>query len=199
MKRTVLERGRTSVWPSTATPTGCSWSTSTPGGQRLAGHRPGGQGDARAVSGSNHPVQPDLLVGGPRGDPGARRDAVPVGALVHQAGHGGEPVRCSAASTPGTTTSATTTTPTPGLVASMVVMDQMSKAGQPPCPSSWPTAASVPRLRRDQPGGRGQGRHPAGRQAAYADGRTDRLDGLTVEYDDWWFNVRPRTPSPSSG
>ncbi len=26
--------------------------------------------------------------------------------------------------------------------------------------------------------------------AAYADGRLDRTDGLTVEFDDWWFNVR---------
>ncbi|MGH9024277.1 MAG: hypothetical protein ACRDV9_14475, partial [Acidimicrobiia bacterium] len=23
------------------------------------------------------------------------------------------------------------------------------------------------------------------------DGRQDRLDGITIEYDDWWFNVRP--------
>jgi len=27
--------------------------------------------------------------------------------------------------------------------------------------------------------------------AAFADGRQDRTDGLTVEFDDWWFNVRP--------
>jgi phosphomannomutase len=26
---------------------------------------------------------------------------------------------------------------------------------------------------------------------AFADGEQDRLDGLTVEYRDWWFNVRP--------
>ena len=26
---------------------------------------------------------------------------------------------------------------------------------------------------------------------AFKDGRPDTLDGLTVEYDDWWFNVRP--------
>ena len=26
---------------------------------------------------------------------------------------------------------------------------------------------------------------------AFADGKQDRLDGLTVEYQDWWFNVRP--------
>jgi phosphomannomutase len=31
---------------------------------------------------------------------------------------------------------------------------------------------------------------------AYEDGRQDRLDGLTVEYDDWWFNVRPSNTEP---
>jgi phosphomannomutase len=31
---------------------------------------------------------------------------------------------------------------------------------------------------------------------AYADGRQDRLDGLTVEFEDWWFNVRPSNTEP---
>jgi phosphomannomutase len=31
---------------------------------------------------------------------------------------------------------------------------------------------------------------------ALADGRQDRLDGLTVEYDDWWCNVRPSNTEP---
>jgi phosphomannomutase len=29
-----------------------------------------------------------------------------------------------------------------------------------------------------------------------ADGRQDRLDGLTVEYEDWWCNVRPSNTEP---
>jgi len=32
--------------------------------------------------------------------------------------------------------------------------------------------------------------------AAYPDARIDRLDGLNVEYDDWWFNVRPSNTEP---
>jgi phosphomannomutase len=32
--------------------------------------------------------------------------------------------------------------------------------------------------------------------AEYSDGRQDRLDGLTVEYDDWWFNCRPSNTEP---
>jgi len=31
---------------------------------------------------------------------------------------------------------------------------------------------------------------------AYAAGRRDRTDGLTVEFDDWWFNVRPSNTEP---
>jgi phosphomannomutase len=32
--------------------------------------------------------------------------------------------------------------------------------------------------------------------ARYADGRASDLDGLTVEYADWWFNVRPSNTEP---
>ena len=30
----------------------------------------------------------------------------------------------------------------------------------------------------------------------FADGRVDNLDGITVEYPDWWFNVRPSNTEP---
>lgn len=30
----------------------------------------------------------------------------------------------------------------------------------------------------------------------YADGKQDFLDGVTVEYEDWWFNVRPSNTEP---
>jgi phosphomannomutase len=30
----------------------------------------------------------------------------------------------------------------------------------------------------------------------YGDGRVDFLDGVTVDYDDWWFNVRPSNTEP---
>lgn len=30
----------------------------------------------------------------------------------------------------------------------------------------------------------------------YADGKQDFLDGVTVEYEDWWFNVRPSNNEP---
>ena len=30
----------------------------------------------------------------------------------------------------------------------------------------------------------------------YSDGQIDHLDGITVQYDDWWFNVRPSNTEP---
>jgi phosphomannomutase len=32
--------------------------------------------------------------------------------------------------------------------------------------------------------------------ARYGDGRQDRLDGLSVDYEDWHFNVRPSNTEP---
>jgi len=32
--------------------------------------------------------------------------------------------------------------------------------------------------------------------AAHPDGKVDRLDGILVEYPDWWFNVRPSNTEP---
>ena len=31
---------------------------------------------------------------------------------------------------------------------------------------------------------------------AFPDGEADRLDGLTVQYPDWWFNLRPSNTEP---
>jgi phosphomannomutase len=82
-----------------------------------------------------------------------------------------------------------------GLVASMVVMDQMSKAGKPLSDLLAP-------LRRYAQSG--EINLPVEDKEAvieriaksYADGREDRTDGLTIEYDDWWFNVRPSNTEP---
>lgn len=30
----------------------------------------------------------------------------------------------------------------------------------------------------------------------YKDGKIDELDGITVEYKDWWFNLRPSNTEP---
>ena len=30
----------------------------------------------------------------------------------------------------------------------------------------------------------------------FADGEIDYLDGITVQFEDWWFNVRPSNTEP---
>jgi phosphomannomutase len=82
-----------------------------------------------------------------------------------------------------------------GLVASMVVMDQMAKAGKPLSELLHP-------LRRYADSGEVNS-EVRDKEAvieriaqAFRDGRQDRMDGLTVEYDDWWFNVRPSNTEP---
>jgi phosphomannomutase len=82
-----------------------------------------------------------------------------------------------------------------GLVAAMVVMDQMSKAGRPLSELLQP-------LRRYRDSGEinSEVEDKAGTiervARAYASGRQDRMDGLTVEFADWWFNVRPSNTEP---
>ena len=86
-----------------------------------------------------------------------------------------------------------------GLIAAVVVLGELSASGGP----LSELLAPVPSLRRvggDQLGGSTIRRRRSRRvAAALADGRQDRLDGLTVEFDDWWCNVRPRTPSRCCG
>ena len=33
-------------------------------------------------------------------------------------------------------------------------------------------------------------------EQAYSDGRVDHTDGLLVDYDDWWFSLRPSNTEP---
>jgi phosphomannomutase len=82
-----------------------------------------------------------------------------------------------------------------GLVASMVVMDQMSKAGQPLSElleplRRWRDSGEINTEVSDQQAVMGK------ISAAYPKERQDRLDGLTVEFEDWWFNVRPSNTEP---
>jgi phosphomannomutase len=82
-----------------------------------------------------------------------------------------------------------------GLIAALVVMARLSEAGVPMSELLRP-------YRRYHASG--EINSEVDDQAAvieelasrYADGRQDRLDGLTVEYDDWWFNVRASNTEP---
>jgi phosphomannomutase len=82
-----------------------------------------------------------------------------------------------------------------GLIAALVVMERLSEAGVPMSELLRP-------YRRYQASGEinseVEDKEAVIEELArrYADGRQDRLDGLTVEYDDWWFNVRPSNTEP---
>ncbi len=82
-----------------------------------------------------------------------------------------------------------------GLIAALVVMERLSEAGVPMSELLRP-------YRRYQASGEinseVEDKEAVIEELArrYADGRQDRLDGLTVEYNDWWFNVRPSNTEP---
>jgi phosphomannomutase len=77
-----------------------------------------------------------------------------------------------------------------GLIAALVVLERLSEAG-------GTMSALLAPYRRYHASGEinSEVEDQAGTiervAAVFSDGRQDRLDGLTVEYDDWWFNVRP--------
>jgi phosphomannomutase len=82
-----------------------------------------------------------------------------------------------------------------GLIAAVVVLGQLSRAGVPLSELLQP-------LRRYAASGEinSEVSDPRGTievlAAAFAAGRQDRLDGLTVEFEHWWFNVRPSNTEP---
>jgi phosphomannomutase len=82
-----------------------------------------------------------------------------------------------------------------GLIAAVVAMGELSSAGAPLSDVLAPfrkyfdsgeinSRVDDPKAKVEQIA------------AALVDGRQDRLDGLTVEYPDWWFNVRPSNTEP---
>jgi phosphomannomutase len=82
-----------------------------------------------------------------------------------------------------------------GLIAAVVVLGQLSRAGVPLSELLQP-------LRRYAASGEINSEVSDPRATievlavAFAAGRQDRLDGLTVEFEHWWFNVRPSNTEP---
>ncbi len=82
-----------------------------------------------------------------------------------------------------------------GIIAALIVLEQLSKSAVPLSELRKPFeryAASGEVNRRVE--------DPVAVieivARAFAPGRQDRLDGLTVEFDDWWFNLRPSNTEP---
>jgi len=82
-----------------------------------------------------------------------------------------------------------------GLIAGVIALAELSRA-------KVPLSERLAPYRRYFDSGEINSRveDPAGKieevAERFADGRVDRLDGLTVEYDDWWFNLRPSNTEP---
>ena len=82
-----------------------------------------------------------------------------------------------------------------GLIAALHVLEEMSKAGRPLSELLEPfrryaSSGEINSTVEDQAGKIEE------LATTYSEGRQDRLDGLTVEFDDWWFNVRPSNTEP---
>ncbi len=82
-----------------------------------------------------------------------------------------------------------------GLIAALVVLEQLSNANIPLSELLAPfrryvASGEVNSRVEDQQG------TIARVAAAFADGRQDRTDGLTIEFDDWWFNLRASNTEP---
>jgi phosphomannomutase len=82
-----------------------------------------------------------------------------------------------------------------GLIAGVVVLEQLSKAGVPLSKLLEPFRRYFDSGEINTPVVDQQGAIDR-IASAFPDGRQDRTDGLTVEYDDWWFNVRPSNTEP---
>ncbi|HLM19123.1 MAG TPA: phosphomannomutase/phosphoglucomutase, partial [Acidimicrobiia bacterium] len=82
-----------------------------------------------------------------------------------------------------------------GIIAALLVLEQLSLTGQPLSELRVPferyAMSGEINTRVEAP--LGVIEHVA---ATYADAEQDRLDGLTVDLGDWWFNLRPSNTEP---
>jgi phosphomannomutase len=82
-----------------------------------------------------------------------------------------------------------------GMIAALLVLEALSEVHQPLSEMLQPyqrysASGEINREVKDQSA-------TIERVAAtFSDGKQDRTDGLTVEYEDWWFNVRPSNTEP---
>ena len=83
-----------------------------------------------------------------------------------------------------------------GIIAALLVLEQLSPRGRPAVGAAQAVRA-LREVGRDQHAGRRSARGDrAGRRPRTRDAEQDRLDGLTVDLGDWWFNLRPSNTEP---
>ena len=106
--------------------------------------------------------------------------------------------RCSPARSPRTTTSATSPGRTRGSCPFLVMLELLSRSGRKLSELLAPFRERLLPERGDQHAGRGRRRQaPRDRGALRGrGGRISHLDGVSVDFDDWHFNVRPSNTEP---
>ena len=83
-----------------------------------------------------------------------------------------------------------------GTLPALLILELLSP-GRADVRAAGALSVALLHLRGDQQRGLGPGGQARGdRRAATQDGRQNRLDGVSVDYDDWHFNVRPSNTEP---
>ena len=83
-----------------------------------------------------------------------------------------------------------------GLIAAVVAHGPALDGGRPAVRAAGAPRSATRTRARSTRASTDQAREDRGDRGVLADGRQDRLDGLTVEFDDWWCNVRPSNTEP---
>ena len=84
-----------------------------------------------------------------------------------------------------------------GLIAALVVLELLCRAGRAAVGAARARSSATPTRARSTP--RSPIPHAVierGRRRATPTPTQDRLDGLTVDLGDWWFNLRPSNTEP---
>ena len=149
------------------------------------------------LAGRHGAAQPDLLAGRARGHPRARRRAGPHQGrpLVHQAGDGATPGPIFGGEHSAHYYFARNYRADSGLIATMLVLGELSRAGQ------QLSILRKPFERYSQSGEINTqvadvGTVLAAVRAEMVGLPQDDLDGLTVDHGSWWFNLRPSNTEP---
>ena len=84
-----------------------------------------------------------------------------------------------------------------GTIPALLILELLSVEGKTMSELLGAAARALLHLGRDQLGGGGPGREDAARsRSATRTARSTWLDGVSVDYDDWHFNVRPSNTEP---
>jgi phosphomannomutase len=77
----------------------------------------------------------------------------------------------------------------------LLILERLSRRTRS-CPSCWSAALQVLHLGRDQLRSEDPDAKMAEIEERFSDGEVTKLDGISVDYEDWHFNVRKSNTEP---